>query len=75
MANYAWYGNLALNNSYDAGVFLDVDSYTHVVRWATEIEERPGVQRGRRVNKAWGPEEERVPERHTASDFDITPNE
>jgi GST-like protein len=75
MATYAWYGNLALNNSYDAGVFLDVDSYTHVVRWASKIEERPGVQRGRRVNKVWGPEEERVPERHSANDLEITASE
>jgi GST-like protein len=28
------------------------------------------VKRGERVNKAWGPEEERVPERHDASDLD-----
>jgi GST-like protein len=41
-----------------------------VVRWAKEFQERPAVQRGRRVNKAWGPEEERVPERHHASDLD-----
>ena len=51
--------------------FLDVASYEHVVRWATEIEARPAVQRGRRVNRAWGPEEERVVERHSASDFDV----
>ncbi|MDP7642443.1 MAG: glutathione-dependent disulfide-bond oxidoreductase, partial [Alphaproteobacteria bacterium] len=42
----------------------------HVVRWATEIEARPAVARGRRVNKTWGPEELRVPERHDAGDFD-----
>jgi GST-like protein len=71
MANYAWYGSLVLHDSYSAGEFLDVQSYSHVIRWAAEIEKRPGVQRGRRVNKAWGPEEERVPERHSASDFEI----
>ena len=71
MANFAWYGALVLDNLYDAAVFLDVASYTHVVRWAREIEARPAVQRGRRVNKVWGPEEERVPERHAASDFEI----
>jgi GST-like protein len=74
MATYAWYGSLALNDSYSAGEFLDVNSYTHVVRWASEIEERPAVQRGRRVNKTWGPEEEQVPERHGASDFEIAPS-
>ena len=69
IANYAWYGSVVLSNIYDAAVFLDVASYTNVVRWATEIQGRPAVQRGERVNKAWGPEEERVPERHDASDI------
>jgi len=70
MATYAWYGNLVLNNGYEAEEFLDVTSYKHVVRWAKEIQERPAVQRGRRVNKTSGPEEECVPERHDASDLD-----
>jgi GST-like protein len=70
MATFPWYGSVVLHNIYDAEVFLDAKSYTHVVRWASEIQERPAVQRGQRVNKAWGPEEERVPERHAASDLD-----
>lgn len=70
MANYSWYGNLVLNNIYESREFLDVASYTNVARWATQIEERTAVQRGRRVNRPWGPEEERVTERHSASDFD-----
>jgi len=70
IANYAWYGNLVLNNIYEAAEFLDVTSYTHVVRWATEISERPAVQRGLRVNRTWGPEEDQLPERHDASDLD-----
>ena len=69
MANYAWYGALLLHNIYDATEFLDVASYTNAMRWANAIEERPAVQRGRRVNKAWGPEELQVRERHNASDF------
>ena len=73
MAVYSWYGNMVLNNQYDAAEFLDVASYTNVVRWATEIEARPAVARGRRVNRAWGPEEERVPERHSPADFEIKP--
>ena len=79
IATYAWYGNLVLNNSYNAAEFLDVVSYKHVARWAMEIERRPAVERGRRVNKTWGPEDrpwERrdelkyAPERHDASDLD-----
>ena len=69
MATYAWYGMIVLNNGYDAAEFLDVASYTNVIRWAKEIEERPAVKRGRRVNRAWGPEETRVLERHDASDI------
>ena len=70
MAACPWYGSLALGKLYDAGEFLDVQSYTHVVRWASEFRERPAVKRGQRVNKVWGPEEERVPERHAAADLD-----
>ena len=70
MANYAWYGALVISKLYAAQEFLDVASYTHVVRWASEISERPAVKRGQRVNKPWGPEEERVPERHASSDLD-----
>lgn len=74
MGAYAWYGSLVIDDLYDAQVFLDVSSYKNVSRWATEIEERPAVQRGKRVNRAWGPEEERVVERHSAADVDKTFN-
>ena len=70
MAIYPWYGGLVEEKLYDAGVFLDVKSYEHVIRWAAELAERPAVKRGQRVNRAWGPEDERVPERHAASDLD-----
>jgi GST-like protein len=70
IATCPWYGGLVLDNLYDAEEFLDVRSYTNVVRWASEIQERPAVARGRRVNRTWGPEDERVPERHDASDLD-----
>ena len=70
IANCAWYGALVLGNIYEAQEFLHVESYTNVIRWATEIKERPAFARGQRVNKVWGPEEEQVPERHDASDLD-----
>ena len=70
MATCPWYGAVVLHDIYDATEFLDVTSYTNVIRWAQEIEERPAYQRGRRVNRAWGPEELQVIERHSASDFD-----
>jgi GST-like protein len=70
MATFPWYGGLVMGELYEAAEFLDVKAYTHVLRWADEIQARPAVQRGRRVNKAWGPEELQVPERHSASDLD-----
>jgi GST-like protein len=69
MAVFPWYGGVVLHNIYDAEVFLDAKSYANVVRWAREIEQRPAVRRGQRVNKVWGPEAERVPERHSESDL------
>jgi GST-like protein len=70
MANCAWYGSLVLGSIYEAQEFLDVGSYKHVIRWASELNDRPAVQRGRRVNRAWGEEETQVIERHSASDLD-----
>ena len=70
IASYAWYGGLVLHNIYEASEFLEVSSYKNVVRWAKEIEMRPAVMRGRRVNKTWGPRELRLKERHGAEDFD-----
>jgi GST-like protein len=70
MAVWPWYGALAKGQIYEAGEFLQVHEYTHVVRWADEIAQRPAVQRGRRVNRTWGAPESQLPERHDASDFD-----
>jgi GST-like protein len=69
MAIYPWYGVLVTGEIYNAQEFLNVASYEHVNRWAREIEQRPGVQRGSRVNRTWGDEDQRVPERHSAADF------
>ena len=70
MSTWPWYGALVLGKLYDSAEFLDVASYTQVVRWAEEIKSRPAVRRGQRVNKVWGAEELRVPERHSAGDLD-----
>ncbi len=69
IAVYPWYGALVMGELYEAAEFLDVTTYTHVRRWAEVIQQRPAVQRGRRVNRNWGPEEEQLPERHAAGDF------
>ena len=69
MAIWPWYGSLAKGERYDSGEFLQVHEYTHVIRWADEIEARPAVQRGRMVNRVMGPLETQLHERHDASDF------
>ncbi|MRI33999.1 glutathione-dependent disulfide-bond oxidoreductase [Endozoicomonas sp. OPT23] len=70
MAIWPWYGILALGSLYEAAEFLDVASYSHVVRWAKEVEARPAVQRGKMVNRTWGELNEQLHERHDTTDFD-----
>jgi GST-like protein len=75
MAVWPWYGALAKGQIYEAGEFLSVHEYTHVIRWADEMAARPAVQRGRKVNRTWGAERSQLPERHHASDFDKLPKD
>ncbi len=70
IANWPWYGAMVRGLLYDAGEFLDVESYTHVSRWAMEIAKRPAAQRGRKVNRTWGKLADQLHERHDASDFE-----
>ena len=70
MAIWPWYGQLVLGQLYGAGEFLQVHEYTHVVRWAQQIAQRPAVQRGRKVNRTWGELADQLHERHEASDFE-----
>jgi GST-like protein len=67
---WPWYGGLVLGRLYSAGEFLDVQTYSHVVRWAEEIDARPAVKRGRMVNRTSGTPEEQLRERHDAGDFE-----
>ena len=71
MAVWPWYGALAKGLLYGAGEFLSVHEYTHVIRWADEIGQRPAVRRGRMVNRASGDPASQLRERHDASDFDL----
>lgn len=70
MAIWPWYGNLVLGNLYDAAEFLQVEEYTHVMRWAKQLEQRDGVQRGRIINRTWGEDWEQVVNRNSAQDID-----
>jgi GST-like protein len=70
MAIWPWYGSLAKGQLYEAGEFLQVQDYTHVLRWTNQIAQRPAVRRGRMVNRTMGEPSSQLHERHDASDFD-----
>ena len=70
MAVWPWYGALVKGQLYEAGEFLQVQAYTHVLRWTDEIAKRPAARRGRMVNRTWGEPASQLHERHEASDFD-----
>ena len=70
MAVWPWYGTLVKGQLYEAGEFLQVQEYTHILRWTDQIAQRPAVQRGRMVNRTWGEPSSQLHERHDASDFD-----
>ena len=69
MAIWPWYGVLTQGELYEAGEFLQVQNYTHVVRWAEQVGARPAVQRGRMVNRTRGEPSSQLHQRHDASDF------
>src|SRR5579862_6625132 len=70
IAIWPWYGGLSKGWLYEAGEFLEGASYKHVNRWMDAFSARPAVQRGRKVNRAWGEPSGQLLERHDASDFD-----
>jgi len=70
MAVWPWYGALVQNKVYEAAEFLETHTYKNLIRWTEEIGARDAVKRGRMVNRAFGPLEEQLRERHNASDFD-----
>ena len=63
MMVWPWYGLLAKGGAYEAGEFLDTQSYKNVQRWTDQIGKREAVKRGRVINRA-------LPERHSAADID-----
>lgn len=69
IAIWPWYGALVQGWLYDAGEFLSVQEYKHVIRWSNEIYARPAVQRGSRVNRLQGDPAQQVRERHDISDL------
>ena len=55
-----------LENGYNATTFLNLAEYKNVNRWTEHLQQRPGVQRGQRVN-GFGPDA--IAERHSSNDF------
>jgi GST-like protein len=72
MAIWPWYGNGVLNGTIynDPRKFLQKHEYKNLMRWTKEIGDRPTVKRGRMVNRATGPLEGQLRERHDAGDFE-----
>jgi GST-like protein len=70
IAVWPWYGGVVNNWLYNAAEFLDVQSYTNVLRWTAAIGERAAVKRGRMVNRMQGEPSSQLRERHDAADFD-----
>ncbi|MEM6905879.1 MAG: glutathione-dependent disulfide-bond oxidoreductase [Pseudomonadota bacterium] len=75
MAIWPWYGVLTTGKLYsgegfNAAEFLSTHEYKNVGRWHEEISARPGVIRGRMVNRISGPLDEQLHERHSAADFE-----
>ena len=70
IATFPWLAPFVFGGIYgESRKFLSIHEYTHVERWVKQIAQRPGVRRGRIVNKAWGEEDEQLLERHSAADF------
>lgn len=71
MATYPWLAIFVAGVAYnDAKTFLSIDEYKNVGRWVEEISQRPGVRRGRIVNRTNQDETKALRERHSAKDFE-----
>ena len=68
-AIYPWYGAMVRGLLYDAKDFLEVESYSHLMRWTKQLSERSAFKRGQIVNRAWDLEKG-IKERHSSADFD-----
>jgi len=74
-AIFPWYGYVVLKDAYAAGKFLKVHEYTNVIAWATRMEARPAVIRGKKVNNLWATSPaDKLLERHSRADFDALPS-
>ena len=71
IATYPWFAIFVKNLAYDGGGrFLSIHEYENLNRWVNEIAARPAVRRGQIVNRSMGDDSKKLPERHSAADFD-----
>jgi len=63
-AAFPWFAVLRKGGYGEAPQFLSVLEYENLGRWCEELDARPGVRRGRRVNQR-----DALRERHSAADF------
>jgi GST-like protein len=73
-AIFPWYGTYVLGWHVDVRQFLSTHEYPHLVRWAKNMEGRPAVQRGRRVNRIQHDVPGCIRERHDATDIEEASN-
>ncbi|MBC8188055.1 MAG: glutathione-dependent disulfide-bond oxidoreductase [Proteobacteria bacterium] len=71
MAIWPWYGGVVRNLVYKAAQFLEAHTYTNLIRWVDEVNERKAVKRGQMVNRPFGDKSKQLLERHDASDFEL----
>jgi GST-like protein len=72
IAIWPWYGVITQGKIYDCADFLQVKSYKNLCRWTETIAKRAAVIRGRCVNRTWGADNEKLPNRHSRDDFKVT---
>jgi GST-like protein len=69
IAIWPWYGVITQGKIYDCADFLQVKIYKNVCRWTDTVAKRTAVIRGRCVNRSWGSDNEKLPDRHSRECF------
>jgi len=78
VAIWPWWGAIALGRLYNAGEFLGVGEYTHLIRWANELErDHETFRKGRMVCRGQPDRDNPIyrnlpalPNRHSRTDWD-----
>jgi GST-like protein len=71
MALGSGYGGVIRDPIHKTAEFLQAHTYTHLIRWLDEINEREAIKRGQTVHRPFGDKPKQLLERHDASDFEL----